>query len=155
MLFCDIVSGGGDEARRVAMALRDVVWGAGLSLREVNRRLNRSPSFLNQVLSGRIRLNIETIVEVLDVVGMSPSDFWAELGNTSQAAEEPLEVARPRRRGPHWTRSGTSDDQPVSRGELREVVWQVIDRLESSGKLSRDAVENILEGVVRGEAAAK
>jgi transcriptional regulator with XRE-family HTH domain len=135
------------------MALRDVVWGAGLSLREVNRRLNKSPSFLNQVLSGRIRLNIETIVEVLEVVGMSPRDFWTELGTTKE--EEPIEVARPRRRGQYWTRSGTSDDQPVSRGELREVVWQVIDRLESSGKLSRDAVENILEGVVRGETAAK
>jgi plasmid maintenance system antidote protein VapI len=142
---------GGAEAKRVAEALRDAVWGAGLSIREVNRRLKRSSNYLNQVMAGRIELKVGTIVQVLEVIGKAPSEFWTEIGSTEKLVEKKA-VPHWRPRGPMWPKSEGPQDQPVTRGELRQMFMALGERIDSGGVVKKEDLAVVFERVLESKA---
>ena len=49
------------------------------SAREVDRRVGWSENYLSQILRGGVELRVAHVLAILDVLGISPLDFWARV----------------------------------------------------------------------------
>lgn len=56
------------------------------SLRELDRRLGRSPNYVARVLRGEIELTFEKVFEILKAARVDASDFFEELAGTLREA---------------------------------------------------------------------
>jgi transcriptional regulator with XRE-family HTH domain len=56
------------------------------SLRELDRRLGRSPNYVARVLRGEIELTFEKTFEILNAARVDASDFFEELAGTLREA---------------------------------------------------------------------
>jgi len=68
----------GAEVRRLADALWLRLSEAGLSQREVSRRLGAHRDYVNQVLRGNLELKVDHVLAILGVLGVPPEEFFAE-----------------------------------------------------------------------------
>jgi len=67
---------------------RDVLRGCikAPSLRELDRRLGRSPNYVARILRGEIELTFEKVFEILEAARVDASDFFEELAGTLRQA---------------------------------------------------------------------
>lgn len=120
-----------EEVDGLGVRLRAARESTGLSLREVARRVNVSPSFISQVERGRANPSVGTLYALVNVLGTSIDDLIGEQADASEPTgaaprppagsnvwpriEVPLQPARGRRRvqmsGVTWERL-THDDDP-------------------------------------------
>ena len=67
------------EERRIAGLLRELIVQSGMPLESLEKRLDWEPGRLPALLEGRLRLSFEDVLEVLPVLGTTPTDFFAWL----------------------------------------------------------------------------
>jgi hypothetical protein len=67
------------EERRIAGLLRELIVQSGISLEYLEKRLDWQPGRLPSLLEGHLRLSFEDVLEVLPVLGTTPTDFFAWL----------------------------------------------------------------------------
>jgi transcriptional regulator with XRE-family HTH domain len=66
------------EARRLADRLWTRISEAGLSQREVSRRLGVHRDYVNQVLRGNLELKVDHVLSILSILEVPPEEFFAE-----------------------------------------------------------------------------
>lgn len=67
------------EERRIAGLLRELIVQSGATLESLETRLGWEPGRLPALLEGRLGLSFEDVLEVLPMLGTTPSDFFAWL----------------------------------------------------------------------------
>ena len=67
------------EERRIAGLLRELIVQSGITLDYLEKRLDWKPGRLPALLEGHLRLSFEDVLEVLPVLGTTPTDFFAWL----------------------------------------------------------------------------
>lgn len=67
------------EERRIAGLLRELIVQSGMTLEYLENRLDWKPGRLPELLEGKLRLSFEDVLEVLPVLGTTPTDFFAWL----------------------------------------------------------------------------
>ena len=67
------------EERRIAGLLRELIVQSGAPLEMLEERLGWEPGHLASLLEGRLRLNFEDTLEILPLLGTTPTDFFAWL----------------------------------------------------------------------------
>jgi hypothetical protein len=86
------------EERRIAGLLRELIVQSGAPLETLESRLGWEPGHLSSLLEGKRRLNFEDTLEILPLLGTTPTDFFAWLygfegKESAREAEEDLGVA--------------------------------------------------------------
>ncbi len=67
------------EERRIAGLLRELIVQSGIALEYLEKRLDWQPGRLPSLLEGHQHLSFEDVLEVLPVLGTTPTDFFAWL----------------------------------------------------------------------------
>jgi transcriptional regulator with XRE-family HTH domain len=67
------------EERRIAGLLRELIVQSGAPLETLESRLGWEPGHLSSLLEGKRRLNFEDTLEILPLLGTTPTDFFAWL----------------------------------------------------------------------------
>ncbi|HEY0556191.1 MAG TPA: hypothetical protein VGG20_18200 [Thermoanaerobaculia bacterium] len=67
------------EERRIAGLLRELIVQSGAPVETLENRLGWEPGHLASLLEGRLRLNFEDTLEILPLLGTTPTDFFAWL----------------------------------------------------------------------------
>jgi len=67
------------EERRIAGLLRELIVQSGVPLEKLEERLGWTPGHLRDLLEGRLRLSFEDVLEILPMMGTTPTDFFAWL----------------------------------------------------------------------------
>jgi hypothetical protein len=67
------------EERRIAGLLRELIVQNGAPLETLESRLGWEPGHLSSLLEGRLRLSFEDTLEILPLLGTTPTDFFAWL----------------------------------------------------------------------------
>jgi len=70
------------EERRIAGLLRELIVRGGTTLESVEERLDWEPGRLTALLDGHQRLSFDDVLEILPVLGTTPTDFFAWLYGT-------------------------------------------------------------------------
>jgi transcriptional regulator with XRE-family HTH domain len=86
------------EERRIAGLLRELIVQSGAALETLESRLGWEPGHLSSLLEGKRRLNFEDTLEILPLLGTTPTDFFAwlygfESKEPVRGAEEELVAA--------------------------------------------------------------
>ncbi len=85
-----------DEVRKVAEGLKRKIREAGLTYKEVEERSGMGRDYLRQVLRGSVKLRFEHVLRLLDVLGVRPAEFFAEVYGAAPAAPPAPLPAQPR-----------------------------------------------------------
>ena len=111
-----------NEVDRYLTLLRNKIREKGFTQLQVQEALSWGRSYISQLLTKQKSLRVEQVLLILDVIGVDPRDFFAELyyypGGASAAAS--------------W-RSGPSEDQLSAdfaemRAMVRGLVWLLVDK---------------------------
>jgi hypothetical protein len=126
-----------DEVLRVLAMLRDAVRYSNLSNREVERRLEVGPNsgYLSRLFAGTRELKLRQILDILDVVGLPPANFFRAAFSEPDDSPESLRLERilahahaeqPRPEG-----SGSPEDVPLALTEqqVEEMMKKTLRRL--------------------------
>ena len=82
------------EERRIAGLLRELIVQSGVPLETLEERLGWAPGHLRGLLEGRLRLSFEDVLEILPLMGTTPTDFFAWLyGFDAKDAAVPQETS--------------------------------------------------------------
>ncbi len=65
------------EVDRLMTVLRTAIRLLGLTNREIERRLELTPSYLSRLFGGAIELKVEHVVAIARAIGMAPAEFFA------------------------------------------------------------------------------
>ena len=68
-----------DEVRRAARLLEALIQAAGVSIEELERRLEASPGYVGRLLSGRVELKLRHILTILRALEIEPALFFQTL----------------------------------------------------------------------------
>jgi transcriptional regulator with XRE-family HTH domain len=79
------------ELRRLADRLWLRISEAGLSQREVSRRMGSQRDYVNQILRGNLELKVDHVVAILDIVEVPPEDFFADHYGMGRRFSRPLD----------------------------------------------------------------
>jgi transcriptional regulator with XRE-family HTH domain len=98
----------------------------GISLRELARRLEISPSAISQIETGRARPSVATLWALVTELGMSLDDLFAPVADGPQASTLPVVSADAREAlqlatGVRWERMTANADPDV------DFIWVVYD----------------------------
>jgi transcriptional regulator with XRE-family HTH domain len=98
----------------------------GISLRELARRLDMSPSAISQIETGRARPSVATLWAIVTELGMSLDDLFAPEGDGPHAGMLPVVTAEAREAlqlatGVRWERMTADADTDV------DFIWVVYD----------------------------
>ena len=67
------------DLEKMRFLLRQKITYSDFTQREVDLQCGWSPGSLSQLLQGRKALRVESVLQVLDVLGIEPGRFYAEL----------------------------------------------------------------------------
>ena len=98
----------------------------GISLRELARRLDISPSAISQIETGRARPSVATLWSIVTELGMSLDDLFAPEADAPRASRLPVVTAEAREAlrlatGVRWERMTADADPDV------DFIWVVYD----------------------------
>ncbi|HVF59921.1 MAG TPA: helix-turn-helix transcriptional regulator [Thermoanaerobaculia bacterium] len=74
------------DVRKVAEGLKRKIREAGLTYKEVEERAGMGRDYLRQVLRGSVKLRFGHVLTLLQVLGVPPADFFAEVYGPAPAA---------------------------------------------------------------------
>ena len=134
-----------EEVERALRLLKTALRLLGFTNREIERRLNYTPSYLTRLFSGQIELRFEHIVDIVHAMGMTVDEFFHfaypdRLQKLSQPAERlnaMLEEMRPTPPPP---------DQPSAWGE-EEFESAVVSALRKVLQEQDEQRQKLLEQV--------
>lgn len=70
------MNGGDDYRARLVARLRELLDSCGVSVSAVEKRLDHGRGYVGDALRGQKKLSVETILEVLRAVGVTPEEFF-------------------------------------------------------------------------------
>lgn len=116
------------EERRIAGLLRELIVQSGMTLEYLEKRLDWKPGRLPELLEGHLRLSFEDVLEVLPVLGTTPTDFFAWLygfdpRDPIAERDAPVLAASPPAQGPMDRRFDQSL-RVVKNAISRRRVWK-------------------------------
>ena len=125
------------EVQRVLAMLRDAVRYSNLSNREVERRLGVSANsgYLSRLFAGTRELKLRQILDVLDVVGLPPANFFRAAFTEPDDAPESLRLERilahAHPEDPKPGGAGGPEDAPVALTEqqIEEMMKRTLRKL--------------------------
>lgn len=97
------MSGTDDYRARLVARLRALLDACGVSVSAVEKRLDHGRGYVGDALRGQKKLSVETILEVLQAVGMTPEEFFER--PIRRAAERDSAMSESRDRGDEGRRS--------------------------------------------------
>jgi transcriptional regulator with XRE-family HTH domain len=127
-----------EEVNRYRGLLRATIRAAGLSVAEVERRLEARPRLLQRIISGRRDLKLRHILSVLAVLGMEQEEFFGAAAARLEVAGRGLGLLRKmgyRGHRPELEGAGESADE--LQRVVDEAVEQALERREREGRLGR------------------
>jgi transcriptional regulator with XRE-family HTH domain len=65
-----------DEVDRLMTVLRTAIRLLGLTNREIERRLDLTPSYLSRLFGGTIELKVEHVIAIARAIGLAPAEFF-------------------------------------------------------------------------------
>jgi plasmid maintenance system antidote protein VapI len=77
------------EERRIAGLLRELIAASGISPAALEERLGWQPGRIEAFLDGQQRLSFDEVVEILPLLGLTPSNFLARMYGSLPAASSP------------------------------------------------------------------
>jgi transcriptional regulator with XRE-family HTH domain len=105
--------------QRVADLLYLKIRQAGYSMGDLSREMGLAPDQVSRLLKGQLLLRLEHVSQMLEILGVPPAGFWAEVDGMARAA-------------PPFRPLGYSRDPDevllagMTRGELMEEVRRVV-----------------------------
>jgi transcriptional regulator with XRE-family HTH domain len=127
-----------EEVERLIRVLTTAMRILDISNREVERRLNLSPSYLSRLFNGLIELRAEHLLAISRAIGLKPAEFFylaypKRPEPPSDAAQQLRKVLQELSPAPAAQSSRTSDE------ELEKKIQAVVQRhLNESGRLPQD-----------------
>jgi transcriptional regulator with XRE-family HTH domain len=106
----------GDDVGQQLRARREE---KNLSLRELARRLEISPSALSQIETGKSRPSVSTLYAIVSELGLSLDQLFGGVGGAAVAAAKPL---RSPRRGARAQPEVSADRERVQRAATRSAI---------------------------------
>jgi transcriptional regulator with XRE-family HTH domain len=125
-----------EQVRTMAEALKRKIREAGSSVREVEERAGMTRDYLRQVLRGSMKLRMEHVVAILEVIGVPPIEFFVEVYGPPRPAFLPD--------GPEHHTFGTTV-RVMHRSLLRRLIW----RLKERGIFTAEEAMHMLEELER------
>jgi transcriptional regulator with XRE-family HTH domain len=123
---------GGERHVALGERLREERNRRGLSLRELARRLDVSPSLVSQIETGKIQPSVRTLYAMVSELGVSLDDVFASADPGRALPDDPA-AGRARADGA----SGSASGGPVQRADSRTVI-----DLEAGVRWERLTTEN-------------
>ncbi|MEM7351615.1 MAG: helix-turn-helix transcriptional regulator [Acidobacteriota bacterium] len=115
------------EVDQVLTLLRNKIRERGFTQLQVQEALSWGRSYISQLLTKQKSLRVEQVLLILDVIGVDPAEFFAELYHYPRAAEG----FRTHGSADRLASSGGTD-LPVNFEEMRSLVrglvWLLIDK---------------------------
>lgn len=137
------------QIRRWSWRLRDLLREHGRTFREIEEELGWSSGYLSQVLApGTPALKVEHVLQVLDVLGVSAAEFFADLYGLG------LPV-RPDEGAGRWTIDPDQIERAVAEGarrleeRIRAQVGETIDEVQSRLHKAEEEARTLPEQVTR------
>jgi len=137
-------AGAPDSGISVGARLRERRGRLGLSLRELARRLEVSPSLVSQIETGKIQPSVRTLYAIVNELGLSLDEIFDRLDTTGDGWPERGTAAPVQRRadrsaielesGVCWERLTAWNDKDI---EFMEAIYEVGGASSSDGKLVR------------------
>lgn len=127
-----------EEVERLIRVLTTAMRILDISNREVERRLNLSPSYLSRLFNGLIELRAEHLLAISRAIGLKPAEFFylaypKRPEPPSDAAQQLRKVLQELSPAPAAQASRTSDE------ELEKKIQAVVQRhLNESGRPPQD-----------------
>jgi transcriptional regulator with XRE-family HTH domain len=87
-----------DEVRRAAKLLEALIQVTGVSLEEIEQRLEAAPGYVGRLLSGRVELKLRHMLAILRALAIEPSLFFQTLYPEPGPAGGTMELDELRRR---------------------------------------------------------
>ena len=117
------------EVDQVLTLLRNKIREKGFTQLQVQEALSWGRSYISQLLTKQKSLRIEQVLLILDVIGVDPGDFFAELYHYPRAAAGSYSASRVAPRAEVAVEGG---NPPVNFEEMRSLVrglvWLLIDK---------------------------
>jgi transcriptional regulator with XRE-family HTH domain len=105
------------DVKAALRLLDNLVYAKGLTKQDLDRALHATRGYSSRVLSGETRLTYETILRILDVLGLDPTLFFDTLHHKRQPAPAGYLRRREDRTDDIWRRRGLGE---VPRAEQLE-----------------------------------
>src|SRR5476649_2332334 len=83
------------SAPLVGAQLREQRFASGMSLRELARRLDVSPSLVSQIETGKIQPSVRTLYAIVSELGLSLDEIFELVGSAEPHGAPPAPVAVP------------------------------------------------------------
>jgi transcriptional regulator with XRE-family HTH domain len=119
------------EVQRLITILRTTMRILGVTNRDIERKLELSPSYLSRLFSGGIELKAEHLIHIPKAMGLEPAEFFhlayprrSQPG--SRAAEQLREVLRELQPPPPEEPTGAFSDEQMD--QLREMMRKMLGR---------------------------
>jgi len=120
-----------EDVHKVSEGLKRKIRQAGLTYGEVEKRAGMGRDYLRQVLRGTLKLRMEHVAAVLDVLALPPTDFFVEVFGPPPS---PLYAAHPE----HHTYATTV--RVLHRSLLRRMIW----KLKEKGVFTEEEARQML-----------
>lgn len=126
-----------EDAQRLAELLRLKIITSGHSQREVERRLDWGKGYISQLLRGSFDLKVKHVYSILEVIGIAPRAFFAEL---YQLAPASVSTATAFPGGATWPLPGDLETlRPHLEGLIREILEAERERQAPPGRPGRSS----------------
>lgn len=138
------------DIQRALTLLRNKIRERGFTQLEVQAELNWGRSYISQLLTKQKGLRVDQILRILDVIGVEPADFYAELyhlGNYESGVRNYDDfLDRSAVRGDTATPPESSDEELVLREgyhELRTMLRAVVELLVKKEVVSENELNHV------------
>lgn len=123
------------EIDRILTLLRNKIREQGFTQLQVQAELDWGRSYISQLLTKQKSLRVEQVLKILDVIGIEPAEFYAEL--YSFPSGDPL--------GWQGEPYSNRDHPAYDTGMISEGGLSVLDGVAADGRRTRSAVESLVE----------
>jgi len=130
---------------RVVERLRVVVESRGASIAAVEKRLKRGRGYVADALRGDKKLSVETIIEVLDAIGVPPEEFFERPMSPSWRSE----LAEPTPGG------GSAATLPAAMRDASPLLQAIVLLLANKGLVSLDELQEMQRELAPASLAAR
>ena len=120
---------------RIVERLRELLESRGSSVAAAEKRLKRGRGYVADALRGDKKLSVETILEVLEAVGVPPEEFFERPMSSSGWRSEIAEVS--------GSRAAPAEALPPSMRDASPLLQAMVLLLADKGVLSVDELQSL------------
>jgi transcriptional regulator with XRE-family HTH domain len=117
-----------EQVMAVARLLKRTIAGAGLTQRDVERRLGWGEGYVSQILRGRVGFKFQHCFAILAALGIEPREFFAQLAAPPDGGGEGQAPAEGEAKAEGQAQGGESDKARQA-AELRQEVKRWVEEI--------------------------